>query len=365
MYPVRLKINIRGTIMKKIFLIALIIVLAFLVLACSSAPSGQQGGVGGSAVIGDSSGARSSSGNATGPISPLTGLHGVGDYRPIQIQIDNEATGRPQYGIQDADVVYEALIEGADTRLSAIFNDILPQKVGPVRSSRVYFQLVQNEWDSIYVHDGGPYVEAWPDSYIYSPENGGDMKVRIDGTRQSDNKMLWHQSAALAYANVQEIESEKNYQRTQRNPMFQFNDNPDYSKNQDFTKVDIPFTGASGENQVEYKYDKSSDKLIRYNYGQPFMDATTNKPVEIQNVIVEYVKDTPLAAGEGGRILLGVVGNGKAEFFIGGKHMTGTWSKTDRHAGTVYKLSDGSNLVLKPGNTWIALQPDSKTITVE
>lgn len=348
--------------MKKILLLTLIVVLAFSVLACSDAPSGQEGGVGGSAVIGSS--ARSSSGSATGPASPVTGLRGVGDYRPIQVQIDNEATGRPQYGIQDADVVYEALIEGADTRLSAIYNDILPEKVGPVRSSRVYFQYIQNEWDSIYVHDGGPFVEAWPQSYIYSNENGGDMKVRIDGTRQTDNKMLWHQSVSIAYANLKEVLNQKSYQRTKRNPMFKFDEKVDYSKYQSFNKVDIPFTGSAGDNQVEYTYNKSIDKLIRSNYGQPFLDATTKKAVEVQNVIVQYVKVTPLAAGEGGRILLGMIGSGKADFFIGGKHMTGTWQKTDRDAGTVYKLSDGSDLVLKPGNTWIELQPDSKTITV-
>ncbi len=348
--------------MKKILLIVLIVSLAFSIFACSDASqNGQNGGVGASAVIGGDSG---SSGNQSGSVSPLTGLPGVGDYRPVQVQIDNEATGRPQYGIQDADIVYEAMIEGADTRLSALYNDTLPEKVGPVRSARVYFQYIQNEWDSIFVHDGGPFVEAWPDSYIYSEKNGGNMKVRIDGTRQTDNKMLWHQSLSIAYANVKEVIAEKNYQRTKRNPMFKFDSNPDYSKYPDFTKVDIPFI-SEDITHVEYRYDKSSDKLVRYFYGQPFEDATTKKAVEVQNVIVQYVTLKPLAAGEGGRILLDMVGNGKAEFFIGGKHMTGTWQKDSHTAGTVYKLSDGSEVVLKPGNTWIELQPDSKTIVIK
>jgi bla regulator protein BlaR1 len=33
-------------------------------------------------------------------LSPTTGLPGNKEYRPVQVQIDNEATGRPQYGIQ-------------------------------------------------------------------------------------------------------------------------------------------------------------------------------------------------------------------------------------------------------------------------
>lgn len=350
--------------MKKVFIIALIVVLAFSVLACSNAPSGQQGGVGASAVInGDSK----SSGKTSSPVSPLTGLPGITEYRPIQVQIDNESTGRPQFGIQAADVVYEGMIEGADTRLSAIYNDTLPQKVGPVRSSRVYFQYIQNEWDSIYIHDGGPYVASFPKSYIYSPENGGDMKERIDGTKREDDDILWKVNLGTAYTSVKAAEDKKNYQRTKRSPLFQFDENPDYSKYQSFTKVDIPFI-STDVTHVEYRYDKASDKLVRYFYGQPFTDAETQKAVTVQNVIVQYVTREELpgegTATQATRILLGMIGSGKADFFIGGKHMTGTWQKTDRKAGTVYKLSDGSDLVLKPGNTWIELQPDSKLIAV-
>ena len=141
--------------------------------------------------------------------------------------------------------------------------------------------------------------------------------------------------------------------------MFTFNVNVDYSKYPDVTKVNIPFT--TDLSHVEHRYDKTSDKFTRYLFGDPFLDAETKTAVTVQNIIVQYVTDEPLP-NEGGRIVLGMIGSGKAEFFVGGKHMTGTWEKTDRHAGTVYKLDDGSSLVLKPGNTWIEVQPNSKNI---
>ena len=343
--------------MKKIIIIALIAALVFSAFACSNSGQGSGQGVGGSANLSNSS-------YDPNAISPTTGMPGNGQYRPVQVQIDNESTGRPQYGIQAADIVYEAMIEGADTRLSAIFNDTLPAKVGPVRSSRVYFQMIQNEWDSIYIHDGGPPNIGFPKSYIYSPENGGDMKVRIDGTRRADDKIVWHPTYGTAYANVQAAEDKDNYQRTQRNPMFTFNAKVNYSKYPDVSRVNIPFITTL--DHVEYRYDKASDKFVRYFFGAPFLDADTKKAVTVQNIIVQYVTRTELP-GEGTvtqdtRILLGMIGSGKAEFFVGGKHMTGTWQKTDRHAGTVYKLDDGSSLVLKPGNTWIEVQPNSKNI---
>ena len=129
--------------MKRVLIVALIAAFLFSAFACSTpeepaqseSPSSSE--VGGSAEIASPEPTET---EAAGPLSPTTGLPGNAEYRPVQVQIDNESTGRPQFGIQAADVVYEAMIEGIDTRLSAIFNDTLPEKVGPVRSSRVYFR---------------------------------------------------------------------------------------------------------------------------------------------------------------------------------------------------------------------------------
>lgn len=347
--------------MKKIIMIALIVVLAFSAFACSKAPeqtdSAAPSGAGGSAEIASSAPAVSNS--TGGSVSPTTGLPGNTEYRPVIVQIDNEESGRPQFGIQAADIVYETLIEGIDTRFTALYNDTLPEKVGPVRSSRVYHQMIQNEWDAIYIHDGGPYVPGFTRSYIYSDENGGDMKVRIDGTKRAEDDIFWHQSVGIAYANVQKAEDKYNYERTQRNPALKFDANADYSKYPDVEKVNIPFIDSL--DHVEYRYDSASDEFIRYFYGDPFKDADTKEAVTVQNIIVEYVTREELE-DEGGRIVLGMVNGGKAEFFIGGKHLTGTWLKGDRHDGTIYKLDDGSDLALKPGNTWIEIQPDTKNI---
>ena len=351
--------------MKKLVIIALIAALVFSAFACSNTPaetssaSADSTGAGGSAEIGT---AQASASQATGAISPTTGLPGNGEYRLVQVQIDNESTGRPQYGIQAADIVYEAMIEGIDTRLSAIFNDTLPEKVGPVRSARVYFQLIQNEWDSIFIHDGGPYVAGFDRSYIYSDENGGDMTARVDGAKVSDENIFWHVTPSIAYTNVQAaLDEYGDYVRTERDPLFTFDADVDYSAYPDIEKVDIPFL-SDDITHVEYRYDSANDNFVRYFYGDPFEDAETGEAVTVQNVIVQYVTYESLGKVEGGRIVLGMVGSGDAEFFVGGKHMTGTWEKDSRKEATIYKLDDGSELVLKPGNTWIAIQPDSRNI---
>src|SRR4051812_29309370 len=58
-------------------------------------------------------------------VYPLTGLPIVDPAkaaRPaVSIKIENEPPARPQSGLQEADVVYETLIEGGDTRFVAVF----------------------------------------------------------------------------------------------------------------------------------------------------------------------------------------------------------------------------------------------------
>lgn len=96
-------------------------------------------------------------------------------------------------------------------------------------------------------------------------------------------------------------------------------------------------------------------------YGEPFIDARTQKAVEVKNIIVQYVQYEVLM-DQKGVASVEMVGSGRAEYFIDGRPMTGTWEKPDRHTGTVYKLDGGTDLVLKPGNTWIEAQPDSKNV---
>ena len=70
--------------------------------------------------------------------SMTTGLPFEGEYIPILVNIDNVLGAWPQWGIGDADIIYEMPIHGLTlTRLVALFADKHPENAGPVRSGRV------------------------------------------------------------------------------------------------------------------------------------------------------------------------------------------------------------------------------------
>lgn len=69
--------------------------------------------------------------------------------------ISNIKDALPQYGTKAADVIYECPVEGGITRMMAIYQDYSGlERIGSVRSCRLYFPKIANEFEAIYVHFG-------------------------------------------------------------------------------------------------------------------------------------------------------------------------------------------------------------------
>src|SRR5690606_8481024 len=91
-------------------------------------------------------------------LHPLTGLPVKSELlerRPFLVSIDNHPRARPQYGLPQADLVYELPVEGGVTRFAALFWAGEADQIGPVRSSRPYFLDLALEWQAAFVHAGG------------------------------------------------------------------------------------------------------------------------------------------------------------------------------------------------------------------
>ena len=105
-----------------------------------------------------------------------------GTDRPIAVMIDNHNQAWPQAGLNKAYLVYEAVVEGGETRLMALFKGVTVDKIGPVRSSRHYFLDYAMENDAIYAH------------YGWSPQAESDIKQyninNLNGITESE-KTFW------------------------------------------------------------------------------------------------------------------------------------------------------------------------------
>src|ERR671918_2331327 len=72
-------------------------------------------------------------------VCPLTGEdpHNLDTSRPaVAVKIENSPQARPQSGLEEADIVFEEIVEGGITRFLVIFHCHDSRRVGPVRSAR-------------------------------------------------------------------------------------------------------------------------------------------------------------------------------------------------------------------------------------
>ena len=69
------------------------------------------------------------------PTDPLTGGE-VSENEVIAVKVENIAAARPQVGLNQADITFVQEVEGAQTRLIAVYHSRFPKRVGPIRSAR-------------------------------------------------------------------------------------------------------------------------------------------------------------------------------------------------------------------------------------
>ena len=107
--------------------------------------------------------------------------------------IDNHINAMPQAGLEQADIVYEIIVEGGETRLMIVMKNKNLDQIGPLRSARHYFLDYALENDAIYVH------------YGQSPQAKSDISklsiADINGINES-TKNFWRVSSRYAPHNA-------------------------------------------------------------------------------------------------------------------------------------------------------------------
>ncbi|WZL79575.1 DUF3048 domain-containing protein [Eubacteriales bacterium mix99] len=348
---------------KRIFIVLCISILAALLLvSCSGDPGLHPDRTPKPAPIAGSDDQGSNGGEddvdievqpGSGDPSPITGLDMNADYKPVAVMVENIAAARPQSGVIDADLVYEANAEGGITRLLAVFQSKMPEVAGPVRSVRHYYMYLAEQWDAYLVHYGQSFIAK-------------DMFDRIDVQRLNglyDERLFTRDSSRKAphnvYINVGDCRKKIDF--PQKCKGFQFS-SEDVSQGEPYQEITIPYHGS--DNVVSYQYDESEKRNLRFVNGEKNTDRETGKQLSAKNIIVQYAKHSILEPGAGYRDIR-LTGTGKAKYFIGGHCFDGTWERKGEDSSTVYYDESGKEVRLQPGNTWIQLVQTDMQVTVK
>jgi hypothetical protein len=280
-------------------------------------------------------------------VSPLTGLPVTAAQakRPVTgVMIENSDFARPQAGLKQAGVVFEAIAEAGITRFLALYQEETPANIGPIRSARPYFVEWALGFDAGYSHVGGS-PEALQDIKTWHVKDMNEFYYGGYYHRIASREAPHNMYTSMAKLNA--IEKLNHWTTSHFTGFLRKKDNPAKTP----AAASIDFRISWSDFYVHYNYDSKKNAYFRREGGAAHVDATTGKQLEpkvVIGIVVPYKLES-----DGYHSDYGVIGSGKAYVFQDGRVTIGTWSKKSRTAQITFTGSGGKPIRLNAGQTWI------------
>ncbi len=293
--------------------------------------------------------------------SRLTGLQ----VSPAQAQlpvtgvmIENSDGARPQSGLSQAGVVFEALAEGGITRFVAIYEEGQPTSIGPVRSARPYFIDWLLPFDAGYAHVGGSPAAL---SEIKA-DNVRDMNQFAYGSTYTriTSRAAPH-NVYTSMANLNSLEQSKGWSTSNFVGFPRKSDAPSKTP----TARTISINPAGPDMAVQYQYNPKLNNYARSEAGKPMIDANTGQQLAPKVVIAMVVPWTngPLDSSGAHYTEYSDIGTAAVYVFQDGTVIQGVWEKSSPGSQLEFKTAAGATLKLDAGQTWITAVDSLSQVT--
>jgi hypothetical protein len=290
------------------------------------------------------------------PTCPLTGEEAPSEKAAgqpvVAVKVDNTEAARPQTGINDADLVYEELVEGGITRWIVVFQCAKPERVGPVRSTRTTDAdiLVQFGRPVLGFSGGAGSVFKYVKRsgiQAFDEDTGGEAFQR-DPSRVPPQDL---------FVDVPKLEKRGKKKAAEvPEPIFEYAAELPGGKSKKAGEIDMVFSTI---NEAAWEWNKGEQRWARFDGGSPNV-LEDGDQILAHNVVVQMVKVTEgdvLDASGSPSPEVKVTGKGRAMLFRDGRMFTGTWERPSLEDVTTFTTREGEAFVLTPGNTWIELFP--------
>ena len=286
------------------------------------------------------------------PVYPLTGVKNpdpVLAARPaLIVKIDNSGGARPQSGFNEADLVFEEIVNDHITRFAMVFQSGDTDPVGPIRSGRLQDVDLFTALDHpLFAWSGG---NATVTDQINNSQlvNIGPSRAAVYH-RTTDRKVphnLYSNTAAL-YTQTPPFAPPAKQQFAYREPGAPAAGTPSAGVTVQLDSIDVSWNWNAADG-VYYRTMEGSRHMDR-NSGQ----------VSTNNIVVLAMEYAPGISGSPDAQTLG---SGEVFVFTGGNYIHGTWTRKDIHDPFALVADDGSPIRLQPGRTFIELPRQDSTL---
>ncbi len=289
-------------------------------------------------------------------MDPARYQHMLG-LRPLAVVIDNLLEARPQYGLGEADQVWEAVVEGGITRLMAVYWRGEPPRVEPVRSARVPFVDWAAGMGAVLVHAGSaddPGAANVPARLRETGVVNGELFLLPPAYHRDPDRFAPHN----VYTSPDEVRaalgSRADWSGAELNP-WRFADGAPAASG---PGVDVWFDGRDSRfGRVTWAYDGTTGEYVRTGRGVLEVDALTGRPLRAANVLV--VKIPGSVVDRAGHFVYQTVGSGGAVLLRDGEVLRGTWRMPALGEPLRVYGADGRQLTFARGTTWVEVVPQS------
>lgn len=326
------------------------------------------------------------------------------------VQIPNGSTdgARPQAGLAQAAVIFEAIAESGITRFAAIFQNANTSAIGPIRSLRPYYLDWDTPFDCTVVHAGGS-TEAIKalqiggqrdlnESYVYMwRENGSGRnwnnlftsslllnEYNLSKGWDSSNPKVFARMTPDSTTELLETRAACTEQATSQNGQApNSEDSPSDTNAEELTckeyrpatNIQINFS-ANYSHNVAYNYDPATNTYLRsHQDGKPHLSydcpaelanpntkADCGEPKQIAPSVVIVMRVEQNLMADRYHQSIRTIGNGEALIFQNGEVIEGTWIKNAQDAQIVFKDRNKNEIALSPGQVWISVVPQYGTV---
>lgn len=296
-------------------------------------------------------------------VNPLTGETvrnlAVLARRPLAIKISNApALVRPQAGLNNADLIFEHLVEAGFTRFTAVFYSQDADPVGSVRSGRLIDLEIPRMYDAAFAYSGsvGPVRLMFQESSFFERlitiDFGHGGFYRVDNPDLPRDHTLFTDTFRLRYLLDERGE----------------NTPPQFQNGMTFRVEPINPGEPAGALAIRYPatnvnwfYDRSDGRYLRWTDGQPHLDANSGEQLRFKNIIVlsAHHQETGIIEDTGGNysIQIQIWGEGPVSIFRDGQRFDGRWQRLDPDHMLTFYDENGRSLPLAPGPSFFQIVP--------
>ncbi len=269
----------------------------------------------------------------------------------VSIPIDNHPNARPQWGLNEAEMVYETAVAPGITRFLAVF-DLAKQidQIGPVRSARSHLVELMAGHGGAFAHCGGS-----PDSL---------NMIRYSSILDFDE--IYNSSPYFYRNNSGQIPPHNLYTSTELINQGIADRGSTIGGSIDYTRgdmlgghpaplINVQFTGQDYE--VEYTWSEQNKNYSRKEKGNVVV-AGDGLAVTANNVVVVYAPHEQIYRDDIKEWVINpdITGSGTASFYRDGKSWQGQWEKQNMNSSMSFTV-DNQQFKFAPGNIWVLVVP--------